>query len=65
MHDLDAKLQALTASWQNKLLWQNKLPSREDFEKEKNKLVAEVLYSLTLTRTRTRTQTQTLTLTWP
>ena len=59
MHDLDAKLQALTADWQNKQL------SREDFEKEKNKLVAEVLYSLTLTRTQTLTQTQTLSLTWP
>ena len=56
MHDLDAKLQALRGDWQNKLL------SRE---KKKNKLVAEVLYSLTLTRTQTLTQTQTLSLTWP
>ena len=59
MHDLDFELQKLTADWQNKKL------SGEDFEKEKNKLVAEVLYSLTLTRTQTLAQSQTLTLTWP
>ena len=59
MHDLDVELQKLTADWQNKLL------SGEDFEKEKNKLVAEVLYSLTRTRAQTLAQSQTLTLTWP
>ena len=59
MHDLDVELQNLTADWQNKKL------SGEDFEKKKNKLVAEVLYSLTRTRTRTLAQSQTLTLTWP
>ena len=59
MHDLDFELQKLTADWQNKKL------SGEDFEKEKNKLVAEVFYSLTLTRARTLAQSQTLTLTWP
>ena len=59
MHDLDVKLQELTADWQNKKL------SGEVFEKEKNKLVAEVLYSLTRTRTQTLAQSQTLTLTWP
>ena len=59
MHDLDFELQKLTADWQNKKL------SGEDFEKKKNKLVAEVLYSLTRTRTQTLTQTLALALTCP